>query len=399
MGHLQAYCWSMTGRIQVACLLIVVVWGAAWLVTDISRHPVWTNDGFFYLHVTAMDAGRSPDEATREAESFYETIPSAHDSRYASFYRLSTADVIEQGKNLGGRPLYPVLAALFYRVVGPDALLIVSGVSYILAIVACYWLAVQFVPPICAAASAMLFASLPIVRYLGSAALTDMLSLALWALALSSLIAYLHGRRLSMLAMFALAAVLLAFTRPAIYLPAAAAAGSCYSLWRRPGGLRRSEALAFVTIIILLMGIAFVGVSVFHAPGIHDELANDQSRDEQLGAPHQAFTVWYIRSVLDDAKNQIGLVVFDIWSVSFVVAAAFGFAARRPVGTAALVLGASSATVAILVNPVRWALERTVEVPVIPMLIVGTALAAYVLANLARRLPVTVSGSDAGRRR
>jgi len=206
--------------VKTLWLLAVVAVAIGVAATVVSRNPRYTPDGFQYSRIAMQDAGLSPADALLKAEAFYIQKPIGRIPRYREFLTVDVAHAPPApGPIFRTRVLYPFVASIVYRWRGLAALADVSLVAFIAGVLLIYWLLLALARPWVAAAGAVLFGISPLILVLAESDVTDMLALTLWIGALASALHYMQSARRSWILTFAFAALLLAYTRQAIYLP------------------------------------------------------------------------------------------------------------------------------------------------------------------------------------
>ncbi|MGZ3498792.1 MAG: hypothetical protein ACXWNK_09280 [Vulcanimicrobiaceae bacterium] len=278
------------------------------------------------------------------------------------------------------RPLYPALASLL-PLPAPVALKAVSAVSYVLVPALVFAIMLVVGPPWIAALGAVGIATVPLVYELAGLALTDELALLFWIATLGGLLAYLRRPSTLALAALILAAAGLTFARPAIYLALGAALGAFIGAMRSDG--RRAAGTALIA--LLGVGIAFFAYSIaFHGPGIAAELrwGYDWQRTVHGQFTAHGFATWWMLSVAN-SLSKAPIVVYRNLGPFTIILAGFGLLLGWRSIVAPVAVGGIAATlVAILANPFEFALERTVTLPVSPIVVMLGTLALAALAKL-----------------
>ncbi|MFN2459846.1 MAG: hypothetical protein ABR591_04020 [Candidatus Velthaea sp.] len=356
--------------------LLVAVAACLWLHFDVLAHPVWADDGFYMLHVAAMESGMSPADATSFAENFYLHHTQAA-PQYQRFYEAPTGALLEFEHILGVRVGYTVPVAALLRARGPQALLDVTAAAYVTATLAMYALALAFMRRPLAAGAAVVFASLPLVRAAAAEPLADMPALFWWILALAVLVRYVQTATRRSIFIFALASAALVLTRPAIYLPLGAAAGAAVAV----RGMRRAIG-DLLTAASAVAGVFLIAQLLAHAASVGEHTAWNARRAAELGGPSLSVAQWYAAALRSDARFEILRTLTSPLVATATIGAAFGYARSPSRGTVVMAAGLVGSAAAIALNPVAWDLGRTFDLPNVPIVLVGASLA---IAAAARR--------------
>ena len=347
------------------------------------RHDAaqWPPDAAIYLRMTLEDRGFSRADARERADAYLRatvTDPSAR-----AFYVADAPPYyVAQFDLFRTRPLFPAIAALLYPYAGPRALPIVAAAAYVLATIVLFGILRWYAPAWLAALGAFAFATAPPVLGVAGLGLTDAPATLFWTATLGAIIAW--TRRPSPLAgvAVAIASLLLAFTRPAIFLPVGAALGAAFAL-RRAGA--RRQTIVMPVAITIVAGLVFLAFSAaVHGPGIADQLRWEYDWQLASGDPSAArgFLSWYVHALLRIAGEALTYDIYKNGALLVLVTAALGIAAlRRNALVAICVAAACASLIALLANPVEFV--RSVELPLTPVVVI---LATAALAMLARAL-------------
>ena len=357
-------------------LLAVVVVAIVVAVTIVSRNPRYTPDGFQYTRIAMQDAGLSPAEALVKAEAFYIQKPVGQNARYRGFFTVDIAHARPvPGPIFRTRVLYPLLASLVYRWRGLAALTDVSLVAYIAGALLMYWLLLALARPWVAAAGAVLFGISPLILVLAESDLTDMLALTLWIGALASALHYMQSARRSWIVTFALAALLLVYTRQAIYLPIGAVAGAFIGarIRRDIDDIARSTALAAVLgVVAVISGIWYV---LMHGAGLSKELeiAHGLAVRGGSASPDEPLAPWYRRTVIGNTVAECKRAILNVLPMVALIAAILEIRRRE---TAILIGVAIFGLAPLFLDPSSSALPRVLEAPLYPVVLAGLAIGA-----------------------
>lgn len=365
--------------------LLVVAVAAFALGTYRFGHdrPRWTPDGAIYLRMMLADRGAPPDAARRAANAFVAQTPEGRNPSSRGFYRDAPPAYYEsQFALFSNRPLYPALGATLYPAYGPDALKALSALAFVGATVAAYLLLLQLAAAWLAAVGALGLATAPAVLALAGMPLTDELGLALWVAALGALLAYVRTRAPAWLIALLAATAALTFTRPAFYLPLGAALGA-YAL--APRGSPARAAAGRAALGIAAVGAAFFAYSaVVHGPSVVAQLRWQYDWQHATHGPfaEHGFGAWWSLALASALGRELVLDLYKSNVLFTVALAALGAVIARGTALLGIVAGGALATLcALLVNPVE--IERTVTLPLTPLLVV---LATVALAELAKRV-------------
>jgi|GEM_PF-1417763 len=371
----------MLVRFALAALLLGVC--IATLASVILRNPHWTVDGFSYARMTLEDAGISPRESLKIAEVFYATKPIAHNPKVAKYFIVDA----EHAPPAGGpifrpRVLYPWLSSLLYPQRGLHSLLDVSALAYLAAVFGMYWLGLALARPWIAALGALAFAVSPLVFAQAESALTDMVALALWIVALASIMYFLKQPAWFYAAAFGIAALALVLTRQAVYLPFGAAVGAV--VWAR---VRRDASEMLRSLWIAAIAFAAVAISVVwnayeHGASIGYELeiAHRIAVSSHSAYAMQSFGAWYRSAVLQSVVYEVKRSILNILPVLALIAI---ISERRRKEVGVLVGATVAALLSILVHPAPYDFPRTLDAPLYPIVLAALAIGVERLIKLA----------------
>lgn len=362
------------GGMKIAGAVLVVLAAAALLFTVVLRHPQYTPDGIVYARFAARDAGYSEREATLKARAFYERTAMMRSPRYRDLIELDPAVSFARSKVFENRVLYPWTVGALFPLFGFRALFAVSAISYVAFALALYWMLAAFGRPAFAAALTLVALALPLTRDMAASDLTDMLAMVWWTLALGALVRWMRGTaQVPVLAVLAIAAALLALTRPTPYLiivPAAAAAILRRSWWPLAASCTA--------------GIAFAVVAVTtHAFGLGEQLRWVYSHRPRSDAT--PFGRWYRASLAEAVRGTAVSAVKTVAPIAMLAAAIYGIVRGRFRDEFIVLLAAGVACcIAIPFNPVASSIGRVAGLPLVPVLCaIAQALCAALLMERA----------------
>ena len=365
-------------------LLALVLLLVATVTTAVYRYnhdaSEWPPDAAIYLRMTLEDRGFARDEARARADAF---LRARVTQRASARVLREPAGVLRAAvRPFRTRPLFAHVAALLYPRFGSDALRIVSVAAYVLAAGVMFAILSALVPPWLAALGAFSLATAPPVLGLAALGLTDVPALLLWLISLGAILAYVRRPSRATLAVVALASLLLTFTRPAAFLPLGASLGAVYALRRDPRGRRAMAALVATT---AAAAVAFVVYSaIVHGPGLADQLRWEYDWQRSVGGAEHGFAPWYAFSLVRIVGDALTFDVYEYGAVLGLVLAALGIvAARRSPLVPVLVGAACASVVALLADPLEFI--RTVELPLVPVVVIFGTLALNVLARAIAR--------------
>lgn len=377
----RAWAWAGgRGRAQVAlgALLTLLVALAVGIPNARDASHEWSPDSVIYLRMMLQDTGRTRDEARREADRYVLASGSANVAKVPSYYSdHPPAFYATQFDLFKTRPLFPFVSSLLYGAEGPHALDDVSAAAAILAAVAMFGVLLLVAAPWLAFLGAGVFAgSSPLLAVAGFGT-TDALALLWWVVALGFALLYLRRADPRVLGGFAVAALGLAFTRPIVYLPLGAALGAL-ALTRRRGPELRLVAVAAVVAAVFLVFSALDG-----GAGLRGQLHWVYAWQKAVGDTTSSFGGWYVHAVPHAASGGLSEDIHfhrKLILLALVALAGLWIARRRVEAFVAIGAGLAS-LVSLLVNPYDFV--RTVELPLIPVVVLLAVIAA---AALARRL-------------
>jgi hypothetical protein len=273
------------------------------------------------------------------------------------------------------RPLYPLLASVL-PFSAPSALKIVSGVSYALIPPLIFLLLAGFTQVWVATLAAVGAAAIPAVFQHAGLPLTDEPALFFWLAAFASMFAYARSPSPLRYAGVVLAAAALVFTRPAVPLLFGAAFGVAAA---RSGRGWVMPCSIFGGLIIVIVGFALY-TQAAHGATLDSELRANYAWQLSIHGEFttHGFALWRtlvaLRAVLLLPKTLLAnLGLFPI------VVACIGIAIYRRSLLTAMSIGAFVGTVltAVIASPLD--VERTIAMPVLPLLVI---LASLGLAGL-----------------
>lgn len=369
----------MTGVwLRAVFTLLVVAVAATAAATVFRKHTEWTPDGFVYARMMLQDRGLASTAAEQADETFFAKTPLAANSNTRALIGPNKPKFFELQFNLfSNRPLYPWVAAALYDRFGFYALIVVSLLAYVGASAALYWLLDAFGNPWIAVIVTMVALFVPWMFLIAAAPITDMLALAFLNVVLASVVRYLRSGASWAIVVFLLSSTLLAFTRPAIYLPLGTGIGALIAahVLHRSVAERRACAILGAALAIAAAYAAYMSYS--HAPGLRGQIAYLYERHMESGSHRDLpFRTWYVllvgRTLLDEMRS---LATSPIAFPALIVAAAGFWARRQDVAVGALAGCALTLPLAIVANPSPGGLARTVDVPLIPIVAAGLVCA------------------------
>lgn len=371
----------MRSLLALALLVVATVTTAVYRV----RHdaPLWPPDAAIYLRMTLEDRGLSPDRARTQADAFLRTMASDPENR-GLYGANPPAYYVQQFDLFRTRPLYPRIAAELYPAFGPHALQIVAAVAYVLAACALFAILLAFAPPWLAALGAFGFATTPSVLGVAALGLTDEPALLFWIVSLGAILAFVRRPSVAALGVAGVASLLLAFTRPAIFLPVGASLGALFALRADP--LRRPAMLALVATTAGAAVVFLAYTAVVHGPGLADQLRWEYDWQHAIGAggAEHGFGSWYAGALAGVTGEALTFDVYKNGALLVFVLAALGIASARRTPLVAVLAGAACASVvALLANPLEFV--RSVELPLVPLVVILATLALGVLARAVGR--------------
>ncbi len=367
---------AVPAPLVLAVLLLAVLATAAYRL----RHDaeIWTSDSAVYLRMALADRGLSEAQAKVESDRFMSGTPEARIPESAGFYGPNPpAYYARQFDLFRSRPLYPLLAAALYGPFGPRGMQLISAVAYVLASLLMFRLLLLWVTPVVAGAGALAFATAPQVLALCALPLTDQLALLFWVAALGAMLWYVRAPGGVALAGVLAAALLLTFTRPAAYLPFAAACGLAVAL--RAGGAGRAASVRSLALpllaVTLAAGIAFALYSVVaHGPGLVAQLRWQYDWQHATGGPGASggFVRWYAVALASALGLLLTVGVYKYAALLPLALALAGARIARREDLGLLLGGAAGALAAIAANPLE--INRTALLPLTPVVVVLATL-------------------------
>ncbi|HEX3462433.1 MAG TPA: glycosyltransferase family 39 protein [Candidatus Elarobacter sp.] len=356
----------------LAVVLLVSLATAAYRL----RHDaaIWTSDSAVYLRMALGDRGLTEAQAKVESDRFMMTTPEAKIPESAGFYGPNPPPYYAKQFDLfRSRPLYPLLSAALYGALGERGMKLISAAAYVLATLLMFGLLRAWVTPVVAGLGALAFATAPQVLDLSALPLTDELAVLFWIAALGAMLRYVRAPSPAALAAVLVAALLLTFTRPAAYLPFAAACGLAVAL--RGDRARRPEVLRLLA-VTAGVGIVFAVYSVFaHGPGLVAQLRWQYDWQVATGGPWSSggFVHWYVFAVAAAIGLLLTVGVYKYAALLPLVLAVYGARIARRDELGLLLGGAAGALAAILANPLE--INRTALLPLTPIVVVLATLA------------------------
>ena len=362
--------------------LFVLLAVAATLAYEVRKDDRWDPDGYLYTRMMLVDTGSSEDAAHAAASRFFLSTPAARDPQARGFYTLQPPAWYESQYPLfRARPLYPELAALAYPRLGFRAMKDVAAAGMLVAALALYVLLLLVAPPWLAACGALAGVATPIARDAATMALTDGVALAWWTICLAATAFYARRPTRAALVTALAAAVLLALTRPAIWLPLGAAAGFVVAAYRAGDPGRRRSATALLAGQAAVAAGALLFTAAVHGAGFGTLVRWSYDWQTAIHGPYVGhgaaawYAAWLVRGLLTEPATVIerGVPLFAL------AIAAVGILARRRDALVPVLLGAACvAPLAIVANPPDF--RRALELPLTPVVL--TAVAAAVAAAL-----------------
>jgi hypothetical protein len=368
---------------SLLALVLLVVASATTAVYRLNHDAaLWPPDAAIYLRMTLEDRGIARDEARDRADAFLRTTSSDPDSR--AFYGAHPpAYYARQFDLFRTRPLFPRVAALLYPRFGPHALQIVAALAYVVATCLLFAILLPLAPPWLAALGAFAFATAPSVLDVAALGLTDSPALLFWIASLGAILAFVRRPSAAALAAVALASLLLAFTRPAVFLPVGASLGAWYALRNDPAGRRAMTALVATTAGVAVVFLAYS--AVVHGPGLAEQLGWEYDWQRAIGgrAAAHGFAAWYASALLRIVGDALTFDVYKNGALLGLVLAALGIAAARRTPLVAVLAGAACASlVALVANPLEFV--RSAELPLVPVVVILATVALAVLVRAVR---------------
>lgn len=370
--------------VRTFAFLAVAAVGVILLAT--GPKPTWTPDGYVYARMMLRDRGVSERNAHASALRFYLSTPVGKSARYRRFFVDESLGMFTaEAKPFAARVLYPYVASLLYPFAHFRALIIVSAVAYVLSGLAVCWMLLPLARTWSAALGAVLFLATPVIRVLALDAVTDMLAMLFWILALGAMLRFVAERRWVWLPIVALSCIAMTLTRPAPYLPL----GAGVALMLVGLAQRRREYMfagsAFAACALLAWACYAMVSAYTRTPSIsvHLHWLYDRALSGWLYATPRAlspderhsFALWYRHEVAYVTRGFVKDLLQAVYPAIAVIAAAAGFYLRRSGAAAPLFIGAVLAALAgIAGNPVETELPRLVVAPAVPAVVAGLAL-------------------------
>jgi len=347
---------------RIVAVGVVLCAALAIVFFNIARHPIYTPDGFAYARVMITDAGFSTSSAVKRAEAYYLKTSVGRDPRYRKDFQVSPAAAIEGSKVIGNRVLYPLSASWLYPQFGLRSLTIVSAIAFVASGIALLaFLSLFSRPYVASLATVLVLLSWP-MRLAASSDLTDMLAFFWWVVVLFGMAHYLSVKSRWSLGVVALASIALSLTRPVPYLPFVAALFCLGPPSQRKPGLALMAATA--------LGVVSYGILAYtaHSGSLLGQLAWVKSHDDHQ--PHfNSLATWYAYAVLSSIYHEVRLSISAVLPLIAVIVAAIAMYLERQRTQTSLLIGATfGCTLAILLNPVAYALARVFELPLLPVI-------------------------------
>ncbi|MGH7738060.1 MAG: glycosyltransferase family 39 protein [Candidatus Tyrphobacter sp.] len=346
------------------------------------NHPSVDADGFLYTQMMLADAGMGASTAHRMASKHYLSLHRVRsDPRLAELFgarppRYFTAEL----KLFRARILVPLLGAKLYPILGFRAMPMLSAFCILIAAILLYELFLLVSPPWIAAFGSMLVLMWPTVGAVATASGTDAPALAEWLLCLYATVRYARKSNPSWLALSLLSAALLGITRPAVWLPVAAACGLMLYARSKDSRLQHGARLMLVGQLIAAVGaVAFT--YLVHGAGFIEQV-DWQYQYHVAGHGHWVQygpIIWYLAYVARAFTWYPLQLVATVVAPLALTAGALGLWRIR--ATAIAYVCASAAFIvplAMVLNPQDP--SRSVELPLAPIVMLGVcALVSSVL--------------------
>lgn len=366
-------------RLVLALVLLVVATTATAVYRVRHDAALWPPDAVIYLRMALEDRGLSPGAARAAANAFVNAVPADPGTR-ALTGAHPPPYYVAQFALFRTRPLFPALGALVYPFAGPRALQIVAAIAYVLATCVLFAVLLMYAPGWLAALGAFAFATAPPVLGVAGLGLTDAPALLWWIASFGAIVWYTRRPSAGILAAVAMTSLLLAFTRPAIFLPVGAALGAWFALRNDPVRGRAMRALVATTAVVAVLFVAYG--AIVHGPGLSDQLRWEYDWQRATGDPAaaQGFASWYVHALARITGEALTYDVYKNGALLVLVLAALGIVARRRTPLVPIAVAAGCASlIALIANPVEYV--RSVELPLVPVVVV---LATAALAVLVR---------------
>lgn len=365
VGGARAKSFTSAVRACVYAAMLATI-AAVVIVRDTNAAPNWAGDGYAYSIRMQMDAGVPYERARDASRALYRDKAAM---RNAEFRRYLAQPYPEYWTLFAPRMLYPWLASLLWPRVGMTALLTVSNVAYVLCVLAVFLLLLTYARPEIAAFLALGFAFSPLARSFGAAALTDMLAVLLWTIAMFAMCRFVLRRSNLLVVLFAVAATALTLTRPLAYMPLCAAGGLLVWAWNRHDRASIRAAGVFGGIALVLCAVMLVLAQRSGAPSFGAVL--QQLRVGSHLTPHAPLLLWYaVRVASALAAGIYGFVRFVIPAAGLVL-----LRLRRTYPDGAVLAGSvTSVVLTAALNPITTDAERVIVFPMLPIAAAGIAL-------------------------
>ncbi|HEX7254503.1 MAG TPA: hypothetical protein VF236_01110 [Gaiellaceae bacterium] len=350
--------------VVLAALAVVAAWPA-------SQDPVrWTPDGLFYQARILELRGADHDDAYSEVF----TGPLSERARTIDPERTGDPAWVAYNEQFYERRLaLPLAAAAIYPAAGERSLLYVSLAGYVAAVLAVFLLLLlRFRLAIAAAALATLY--LPALTHHSSYPLTDSWGLALQTAALGfAVLALDRGRR--WIAPFALAVLVLSFTRDSTWIPVLAAVWCAYRFRTRTAVALAASGFAAALPAVLAFSVPMRELVAFNVVG------HDPAPDATWGfiAEH------YPGALVDHVRGNLGFVRRGEWYTGAYFAggliALFALTRRSREALPTLLKAAAVVALLYVVSIPAFSAFR-VELVLVPMAAYGLAFALERLVAL-----------------
>lgn len=375
-----AFVPSLSFARSTALWLVLVCVCTAFITSKQLRSPIaWPPDGFLYGRMMQVDLGAPESQARDTTRAFYLTTPDGRAER-ARLYSRDPPGFFEKEYHLfSGRILYPYIASKLYRWFGFGALIYTSAIAYLLSALALFWLLGFFGPPWLAGVVAI-GTTAALRQPLAASPGTDTLAYLFFIGVLVAMTGYVKMRHVGMLVILGLSCVLLALTRPSVYLPIGAALGvfALAAKTKDADQLRLGRTFTAITASAALLYLV-VSLAV-HAPGLFDQLRwlYGWQRDIHARFTEHGFLVWYPWAIATASIHAFSQSLSAGTPIVAALIAVLGLSLHRNDATVPVFYGASAASLfAVIANPID--LSRTIGLPLAPVLAVGIVMAAEAL--------------------
>lgn len=374
---------AIPAPLVLAAVLVVSLVTAAYRLHHDAG--IWTSDSAIYLRMALAHRGLGEAEAKREADRFMAGTAEGRLPESKGFYGPNPPRYYAtQFAIFRSRPLYPLLGAALYPRLGPHGLQVISAAAYVLATVATFAMLLLTVPPATAGLGALAFATAPQVLALAALPLTDELALLFWTCALGAMLRYVRAPGAAAAVAVGVAALLLTFTRPAAYLPCAAAFGCALAIWRGP---RRPVAVALLAVTVAAGVVFALYTAAVHGPGLSTQLGWQYEWQRDVAGPgaNGSFLHWYAIALASALGLLLTVGVYKYAALFPLALAVYGTRLARRDDLGLLLGGAAGALAAIGANPLE--INRTALLPLTPAVVVLATLSLDRLFS-PRRAPV-----------